>query len=140
MRTKSKEIIVRDFLNLNFEGFIHDRSITTPDCSCLRRIDHRKLVEDTLLCIETDESQHKSYNRDDELKRYHDVHINWGVGKVVWIRFNPDMYKIGNMRKNPQMATRLTALRKEIERQIIRIENGENGDLVEIHYMYYDVV
>jgi hypothetical protein len=138
IRSKSKEIIVRDFLNLNFEGFIHDRSITTPDCSCLRRIDHRKLIGDTLLCIETDENQHKGYNKEDELKRYHDVHINWGVGKVVWIRFNPDPYRVDSIRKNPLISTRLVSLQVEIERQMKRIEKGKNNDLVEMCFMYYD--
>jgi hypothetical protein len=138
IQCKTKEIAVRDFLNANYSGFVHDRAITTPDCSCLRRIDHRKLIDDTLLCIETDENQHKSYNKEDEEKRYNDIHITWGVGKVIWIRFNPDSYRVKNVKKNPHISTRLRALAKEIDHHVSRIENDENTNLVEIHLMYYD--
>jgi ribosomal protein S27AE len=138
IRCKTKELIVRDFLNENYPDFIHDRAITTPDCSCLRRIDHRALIEDTLLCIETDENQHKGYNREDEEKRYHDVHITWGVGKVIWIRFNPDAYIVNSKKKNPHISTRLRELAKQIDHHTSRIKNNDNTDLVEIHFIYFD--
>ena len=46
MRSKTKEIAIRDFINLNFEGFQHDKPLYTGNCECThrRRIDHRKLI------------------------------------------------------------------------------------------------
>ena len=35
------------------------------------------------------------------------------------------------------MATRLEKLKLEIEKQIARVEKGENAELVEMIYMYY---
>ena len=136
---KSKEIVVKNYINENFQGFIHDKPIWTGNCECThrRRIDHRKLIGNTLLCIETDENQHKYYKENDEKIRYDDVMMIHG-GKFIFIRFNPDKYKENNKEKNPLMKTRLAALSKEIEKQIDRIANEKNIELVEVITMYYD--
>ena len=140
IRSKTKEIAVRDFINATFEGFCHDKPIYTDhcDCSIKRRIDHRKLIGNTMLAIETDENQHKPYDKMDEETRYDDLMCGF-TGKWVYIRFNPDKY-INNkgQRKNPTIGTRLFELQKEIEKQIKRIEKEENTELIERIYMYYD--
>ena len=140
IRCKTKEIAVRDYINENFEGFQHDKIMTTShcDCSIKRRIDHRFLINNTLLVIETDENQHKSYDEMDEETRYDDLYMAFS-GKWIYIRFNPDKYvnKSGT-RKNPTIANRLYVLKDEIEKQMKRIENDENAELVERIYLYYD--
>ena len=140
IRCKTKEIAVRDFINSVFEGFQHDRLLETGHCDCTvkRRIDHRKLINNTLLVIETDENQHKSYDKMDEETRYDDLYMAYS-GKWIYIRFNPDKYigKDGKS-KNPTISTRLETLKNEIEEQIKRINNEENTELVERIYMYYD--
>ena len=139
-RSKTKEIAVRDFINLNFEGFHHDISLWTGNCDCThrRRIDHRKLIGNTLLCIETDENQHKGYDKDKEEIRYDDLFMLHG-GKFIFIRFNPDKFKNKEGKSsNPMLYTRLPILKDEIEKQIKRIENDENKELLEIEKLYYD--
>jgi hypothetical protein len=140
IRSKTKEIAVRDYINTIFDGFQHDKSLFTGGCDCThrRRIDHRKLIGNTLLCIETDEQQHKYYDKKDEKDRYEDLYMVFS-GKWIFIRFNPDKYtnKKG-VRKNPTIARRLFKLKEEMEKQIKRIENEENKELVEISYLYYD--
>ena len=60
-------------------------------------------------------------------------------GKFVFIRFNPDKYKNkDNKSVNPMLYTRLPILKQEIEKQIERIKNEENTELLEIHKLYYD--
>ena len=139
IRSKTKEIAVRDFINENYEGFYHDKPLWIGGCDCThrRRIDHWILIGNTLFCIETDENQHKYYNKLDEIYRYDDLFMIHG-GKFIFIRFNPDKYKEGNKNKNPNISTRLIELQKEIDKQIKRIENEENLDLLEIIPMYYD--
>jgi hypothetical protein len=140
IRKKSKEIMVRDFINKNFGGFQHDKPLSTSHCDCTvrRRIDHRKLIENTLLVIETDENQHKSYDKMNEETRYDDLYMAYS-GKWIYIRFNPDPYKCKNGKtKNPRMTTRLENLKLEIEKQIKRIKNEDNKELVERIYMYYN--
>ena len=140
IRCKTKEIAVRDFINSNFEGFQHDKTLEYGGCDCLnrRRIDHRKLINNTLLCIETDENQHKSYSKNDEQYRYNDL-LTTFTCKYIFIRFNPDSYSDKNGKKcNPSISTRLLTLKEEIDKQIKRIQNEENNDLLEIKYLYFD--
>lgn len=140
IRSKTKEIAIRDFINLNFEGFQHDKPLWNDNCKCIhrRRIDHRKLIGNTLLCIETDENQHKGYNKHEEEISYDDLYILHG-GKFIFIRFNPDKFKNKDGRNlNPMLYTRLHVLKEEIKKQINRIENEENIELLEIVKLYYD--
>ena len=140
IRSKTKEIAVRDFINTNFDGWQHDKPLFTGHCKCTirRRIDHRVLIGNTLLVVETDENQHKSYDTMDEEIRYHDLCMAYS-GKWIYIRFNPDKYKSKNGKnKNPEISTRLIQLKKEIDKQIERIKNEENTEPLEIQYMYYD--
>ena len=140
IRSKTKEIAVRDFINQTFVGFQHDKSLWTGNCECVnrRRIDHRLLIGNTLLCIETDENQHKTYNVNDEEIRYDDLYMLHS-GKFIFIRFNPDKYKNENGKTvNPMLYTRLPVLQMEIENQIQRINQEDNNELLEIVKLYYD--
>ena len=144
IRSKTKEIAVRDFINEKFEGFQHDKPLwyneTACDCTTKRRIDHRKLINGTLLCIETDENQHKSYSKTDEEARYNDLFMAYG-GKFIFIRFNPDKYKDGKSKScNPMLFNRLIILEEEIHKQIKRIENEENKELLEVIELFFDKV
>ena len=139
IRRKTKEIIVRDFINATFGGFIHDKPIHMQGCDCTsrRRVDHRKLIGNTMLCIETDEYQHRSYKKNDENVRYNDLYMMHN-GKWIFIRFNPDEYKVNNVKTNGELEMRLPVLKNEIERHILRIEKEKNKDFLEIHHLYYD--
>ena len=140
MKCKTKEIAVRDFINSTFDGFYHDKVLETSHCDCTvrRRIDHRKIIGNTLLAIETDENQHKSYDSMDEETRYNDLFMAYS-GKWIYIRFNPDRYKNSKgQNRNPPISTRLAKLKEEIEKQIHRIENEENKELIERIYLYFD--
>ena len=140
IRCKTKEIAVRDFINSNYEGFVHDKPLHTHNCECThrRRIDHRILINDTMLCIETDEFQHKGYDKDDEEIRYNDLYMMHG-GKWIYIRFNPDKYKDKNgTTRNPAIGTRLRKLQQEIDKQLDRINNSKNTELLEIIKLYYN--
>ena len=130
-RTHEKELIVRNFINNNFEGFIHDTPLYTGNCKCThrRRIDHRKLINETLLCIETDEFAHVSYNKKDEEIRYDDLYMIYS-GKWIFIRFNPD-------KKGTDIHSKLEELRREIIKNITRINENVNSELVEIHTLFY---
>ena len=82
---------MREYINSKWADFVHDHSIETAHCACShrRRVDHRKLVGNTLLCVETDERAHQGYDMDDEEARYHDIMMAWG-GKLLFLRINPD--------------------------------------------------
>jgi hypothetical protein len=140
IRKKSKENYVRDFLNEKFSGFLHDIPLWAGGCDCThkRRIDFRMLIDNTLLCIEVDEDQHKRYDKKDEEIRYDDLFMVHG-GKFVFIRFNPDKFlNLNETSKNPYMKMRMEVLEEEINKQIDRIKNDKNKELLEIFYLFYD--
>jgi hypothetical protein len=124
----TKEIMVRNFINENFDGFIHDRPLYTGNCDCThrRRIDHRKLIGNTILVIETDEFGHRSYDKRDEEIRYDDVYMIHS-GKWIFIRFNPD----SNVSKI-DIQDKLDKLVETMNDCIVRIEDDKNTELVEI--------
>jgi len=132
----SKEIRVRNAINEHFDGFIHDQPLHTTHCDCTmrRRIDHRKLIGGTLLCVETDEFAHRSYDPRDEEIRYDDL-VAYHTGRMIFIRFNPDG-------KGVDMEDKIERLLDEMRCQIERTERGENDGpgLLEIIYLYYNKV
>jgi hypothetical protein len=133
--------IVRDFINSRFEGFQHDKPLFYNESACdyttKRRIDHRKLINDTLLCIEIDENHHKCYSKEDEIARYNDLTVAFD-SKFIIIRFNPDEYKDNGKSCNPMLINRLPVLGREINKQIKRIESNENTESLEVIELYYD--
>ena len=130
--THTKEIMVRNAINTNFEGFVHDRSLYTGNCECFhrRRIDHRKLIGNTILAVETDEFGHRGYDKKDEEIRYDDLYMIHS-SKWIFIRFNPD----DNISKI-DIEDKLDKLIKTMNNCIYRIENNENTELVEIIKLY----
>jgi len=128
----TKEIMVRNIINQHFDGFIHDRPLYTGNCDCThrRRIDHRKLIGNTILAIETDEFGHRGYDEKDEEIRYHDLFMIHG-GKWLFIRFNPDT----NVSKI-DIQDKLDKLVETINKNIYRIEQNENIELIEIIKLY----
>lgn len=129
--THTKEMRVRNRINTEFDGFIHDRPLYTGECDCThrRRIDHRKLIGGTLLCVETDEFAHRGYDQNDEIYRYNDLYMIHS-GKWIFIRFNPDG-------RGVEMEDKLEILIETMYEQIQRIEDDENTELVEIIKLFY---
>jgi hypothetical protein len=128
----TKEIMVRNEINEHFEGFVHDVPIYTGNCDCShrRRVDHRKLIGNTMLAIETDEFGHRNYNKKDEEIRYDDLYMIYS-GKWIFIRFNPD----SNICKT-DIADKINKLIETIEECIYRIEREDNDELLEIIKLY----
>ncbi len=126
----TKEILVRNKINQHFQDFIHDSTLYTGACDCThrRRIDHRKLIGNTILAIETDEFAHRRYDEKDEEIRYDDLYMIHS-GKWIFIRFNPD----GKGRMEDKLEKLITTIYSSIK----RIENEENLELLEIVKLYY---
>jgi hypothetical protein len=124
--------MVRNTINSRFTGFIHDTTLYAGGCDCThrRRIDHRKIIGNTILAIETDEFGHRGYDETDEEVRYDDLYMIHS-GKWIFIRFNPD----ANVCKI-DIDDKLDTLIETIKECINRIEQDENLELVEIIKLY----
>ena len=142
VRKKSKELQVMTHIFSKYCGFKNDKpfyvDLEGGCCETKRRIDLRKLICNTMLCIEVDENQHKYYIKDKEEERYNDLFMDFS-GKYIFIRYNPDKFtdKYGKL-KNPMFDTRMEVLETTINKHIMRILNEENTNLVEIRHLFYD--
>ena len=94
VKRKSKEIQVMTYIYIysKYDGFKNDKpfyvDLEGGCCETKRRIDLRKLIGNTMLCIEVGENQHKRYIKENERNRYDDLFIDFS-GKYIFIRYNP---------------------------------------------------
>ena len=134
-KLKRKETVVREAIDAVFKGFTHDKSLYTSGCCAhKRRIDHRILLNGTLLAIETDEKAHVSYNKEDEIIRYDDLFMVFGT-KFVFIRFNCDTNREGRNGKT-SFEHKLDVLIKCISTHIARIKENQNIELCHISKLF----
>ena len=81
VKRKSKEIQVMTHLCSKYEGFKNDKpfyvDLEGGCCETKRRIDLRKLISNTMLCIEVDENQHKYYIKENEANRCNDLFMDF---------------------------------------------------------------
>ena len=133
----TKEILVRNALNEKYPGIVaHNHPIYTGQCCThSRRIDHRMQINETLLCVETDEHAHSGYDKRDEEIRYDDLYMAYS-GKWIFIRFNPDGRGVEPLAPLA-MEDKLARLMEEVETQTARIERSENTELLEIIKLFY---
>ena len=90
-----------------------------------------------MLCIEVDENQHKYYTTNDDFIRYNELLCDLTC-KYIFIRYNPDKYKKNSKIYNPNIKKRLEKLDRQIIKQIKRIKENKNKDLLEIIHLFYD--
>ncbi len=142
IRKKTKELeVVNHVCNVHTGEWYHDAPLWVDFeggcCVSKRRIDLRQIFQSTLLCIEVDENQHKYYTQADDFVRYNELMCDLTC-KYIFIRYNPDSYKVGNKKINTLASDRMKILDEEIKKQIVRINNNENDDLLEIIHLFYD--
>ena len=142
IRSKSKEIEVINHICLTHVGkWYHDKPLYVNYenicCPSKRRIDLRQLIGNTMLCIEVDENQHKYYTTNDDFIRYNELLCDLTC-KYIFIRYNPDKYKKNSKVYNPNIKKRLEKLDRQIIKQIKRIKENKNKDLLEIIHLFYD--
>ena len=89
---KHKELELKSFLEGKNIEFIHDK-VYERECT-KRRPDF--IIQDKfkVIIIEVDENQHKSYNQDCEIPRMANIFQSYDGRKVVFIRYNPDNYRV----------------------------------------------
>ncbi len=142
IRKKTKELeVVNHICNFHNGEWYHDQPLWIDFeggcCVSKRRIDLRQMIQSTLLCIEIDENQHKYYTNADDFIRYNELMCDLTC-KYIFIRYNPDSYKIGINKVNTATKERLEILDKEIKKQIVRINNDDNNEFLEIIHLFYD--
>jgi len=128
---KSSEILVREAVDIAFSGFIHNKVILGETN---KRIDHRLLIYNTILAIETDEFAHRNKSETQENARY-DEFLTKTPYKFVFIRFNCDANRENSDAKT-DFQYKLHVLLHNISFQISRIRYGQNIKQLEIWKLF----
>jgi hypothetical protein len=144
MRTKSKEIRwvngLLDSPELSGYDWRWDKPMYVDFfggcCATKRRIDLWTLVGSTIVAVEIDENQHKDRAPDYEETRYNDLFMDFS-GRYVFLRINPDKYKVAGVKSDPDFDTRLEMAIEKLG-SILASFDGGNTDLVTVHHMFYD--
>ena len=92
---KTKELIVVDFIKDNFPDFEFTFDQKIPGGCSRRRPDIYLDLKTHSIIVEIDENQHIDYDTTCETQRVNDLYSDIGL-PIVFIRFNPDEYKIGD--------------------------------------------
>ena len=121
------EIRVREAIDAAFDGFVHNKGMHNQT---ELRIDHRLLIDNTILAVETDEFAHVSYDMYKEEARYNEF-LTRTPYKFVFIRFNPDTNKECRDAKTT-FEYKLGILMQTITNQLDRIRKGHNVKRLEI--------
>jgi len=82
------------------------------------------------IVVEVDENQHKGYLNECEQSRMSNITFALGL-PVVFVRFNPDSWKMNHIDKAVKMTERMEFLLR-------RIRFWENKPDMSIEYLYYD--
>jgi hypothetical protein len=86
------------------------------------------------MIVECDEKQHKSYSPVCESGRIDEILDEFKSGKVIFIRWNPDYYKVEKGGKKLNRIERLDKLGDVL----VNITKNIPKDHIKIIYMFYD--
>jgi hypothetical protein len=151
---KTKEFAVVEFIKSNFPNYtwIADKSV--QDGCSRRRPDLLLDFGDFILIIEVDENQHVDYDKSCENRRTMEISRDLGHHRnIVFIRFNPDDYMIGDEKitscwganktgifavkksKTKEWDERLNALKKQVQ---ACLDEKWSNKMIDTIYLFYD--
>jgi len=125
------ESLVREAIDMAFDGFIHNKTFRGETD---KRIDHRLLIGNTILAIETDEFAHRRYCETKENARYNEF-LTQTSHKFVFIRFNCDANRESRNAKT-DFKHKLNVLMHTITFQMSRIRHWHNTRQLEIWKLF----
>ena len=147
---KKKESITLAYLDNNIKSHLIPIDDKIIDNSCVKRRPDR--IYDCgfyFLIIEIDENQHNGYKNTgcvfskdiQEKRRMIQIHEALSTGQIpcVFLRFNPDNFKINGIIQKINMSKRLEILLKWVNYCLnLKIEDILNGNQILIKYLFYN--
>ena len=132
------EKLVKTYFKTNDCQFIHNTKIRrdeglelTTDDKIAYRIDFRKSINNTMICVEIDEHSGHWKTNDKDIKRMKYFKDNYNC-KFIWLRFMPDKDD------GIEFEDKLCKLKKMIEYYVDNANNDVNDDDdMIVEYLYY---
>jgi len=126
---KQKE--VEDFLLVNNYTFTTDKTIDQGECG-KERPDFLFFIKHYIIIIEVDEDQHRSRPCECEQTRMINIYNSLQMS-TVFIRYNPDKFKINNQNKEVTKNCRLNELKTWLD---YYLTNSPEESLIVIHLFF----
>ena len=127
------EKLVKTYFETKDYQFIHNKKIhqdegleLTTDHKISYRIDFRKLINNTMICVEIDEHSGHYKTKDADIKRMKYFKDNYNC-KFIWLRFMPDKDD------GVEFEDKLCKLKEMID---YYVDNDVNDDMI-VEYLYY---
>jgi len=95
---KTKETAVREFVTESFPNVTCIADKKVADGCSRRRPDILIDMGSHVIVVEIDENQHTPYDTSCENRRLMEISQDLGHRPIVFIRFNPDAYRVGDMK------------------------------------------
>ena len=144
---KKKEALILSYLDKNIKTCIKPIDDRIIDNSCVKRRPDR--VYDCgsfFVIIEVDENQHSKYTngcsfdkKTQENRRMCQIHeaLSNGMIPVIFLRFNPDNFKVNGKLQKLNMQKRLDILSKWVS-YCLNLKEDFNVPSIRIKYLFYD--
>jgi len=136
-RKKTKELTVINYLKSinDLSDFVHDKSSADNTSICGKyRPDILYDCGTHFIIVEVDENAHQQYDSSCEIARMTTIQEGLGL-KTIFIRYNPDCYKINGKIKKISQTKRLTLLEEKV-RESFEIPE----EYIKLIYLYYSKV
>jgi hypothetical protein len=136
---KFKENETIDFLSKNGFKFVSTDKTVQNGCS-KKRPDGIIDLGYLFICLEIDEDQHKSYACECEQGRMIQIHQDFGGSPVLFIRYNPDVYKDQfDKKQNIVIRKRLKVLLEVLNSIKNQLEREKEWNYsLSVIYLFYD--
>lgn len=134
--TRVAENVVAKFLKTDIDvpWTSWNKQITEAVCGAPYRPDFTWDRVSWALVLEVDEGQHAASGYSCDERRMVDIYNGYGGIPVVFVRLNPDAFKIKKKKRELTMQKRLEMLKKEVEHFL----HTPPKNHFEIHRMFYD--
>jgi hypothetical protein len=145
---KKKEAMVLAYVDNNFKTEVKPIDNRVIDNCCVKNLPDRLYYFGTYyIVLEVDENQHKYYNngcpfsqKEQEQRRMIQIveALNMGTVPVIFLRFNPDNFRVGGKLIKINMAKRLEVLVKWLKYYSKYEVKNFNDSIINIKYLFYD--
>ena len=131
----AKQKDIKKMLDMHKFHYISHDSIIDTKCG-KERPDFLFDAGDHHVVLEIDEHSHKTSGYNDECERVRMINISQMLGPTVFIRFNPDVYRVDGKIQNTSLSKRYSVLRAMLTYYIKK--PVDKLEFLSVCYLYYD--
>ena len=129
---------LRDNIDIPWTAW-NKQLIGSRECGGSKRPDFVWLLPHLAIVTECDENQHDDRCLAGERQRMFDIFNTYGGIHIIYLRFNPDAFKVDGTTRRVSMERRYAELKKALDRELARtVEEVATLPMFRVTYLFYD--